>query len=63
MGQVSDSDSNSDDIVPAESVDYQPQGSSSYDSLEEAKQSEASPDQLKPLDDMAVVSNVSNVSQ
>lgn len=44
MGQVSDSDSNSDNIAPAESVDCQPQGSSSYDLLDEAEQSEAFPD-------------------
>lgn len=49
MGQVSDSDSGN--FAPAESVVCQPEESSSYDSSEEAEQSEVSPDHLKQLDD------------
>lgn len=49
MGQ--DSDSDTDNVAPAETVDYQTWESSSHDSSDEAEQSQIFSDQLEQLDD------------
>lgn len=49
MGQ--DSDLDTDNVTPVETVDYQTWESSSNDSSEEAEQSQIFSDQLEQLDD------------